>query len=110
MAGCHVSPADEFDIDVTHVNGRVVVAVSGEIDLDTAPVLQTTLEALEATNHIVIDCANVEFIDSTGLAVLLRQSSRAKESGGALFLRRPSPPVERLVTFCCLEHLLESEV
>ena len=105
-----MSPADEFDIDVTHVNGRVVVAVIGEIDLDTAPVLQTTLETLEATQHIVVDCAAVEFMDSTGLAVLLRQSSRVRESGGSLFLRRPSPPVLRLLQFCCLENLLESDV
>ena len=105
-----MSPGDEFDIDVTHVNGRVVVVVVGEIDLDTAPVLQTTIEALDATKDIIVDIAGVEFMDSTGLAVLLRQSARATESGGSLLVRRPSPPLVRLLRFCCLEHLIEPDV
>jgi anti-anti-sigma factor len=102
-------PGDDFDIDVTHVNGRVAVVVVGEIDLDTAPMLHTTLDSIEATSHITVDCAGVDFMDSTGLAVVLRHSTRTSEAGGSVVIRRPSPSVLRLLEWCCLEHLLDPE-
>ena len=102
-------PGDDFDIDVTHANGRVIVAVVGEVDLDTAPFVQTTLEAIDPTSHVVVDCAGLDFMDSTGLAVLLRRSTRSAEAGGSPRVRRPSVPVLRLLEFCCLEHLIEGD-
>jgi anti-anti-sigma factor len=48
-------------------------------------------------------------MDSSGLAVVLRQSMRRREAGAYLQLRHASEPVRRLIEFCCLEHLLVPE-
>ena len=58
-------------------------AVNGEIDLETASQLQTKLMTLvNATDDdLVVDCAGLEFIDSSGIAVFLR-TQRLLETHG----------------------------
>ena len=57
---------------------------------------------------LVLDLSAVKFMDSSGLAVILRQSMRRRDAGGSLHIRKPSEPVRRLLEFCCLvQHLLE---
>jgi anti-sigma B factor antagonist len=63
-----------------------VVEVSGEIDLHSAPQLRAELlKAVDAAHpKVVIDLAEVTFIDSTGIGVLVGALKRAREKGGAL--------------------------
>jgi anti-sigma B factor antagonist len=63
-----------------------VVSVSGEVDLHTAPELQRALDGIVALGGTaaVIDLAEVSFIDSTTLAVLVRGQRRLADRGGRL--------------------------
>ena len=65
---------------------RHVVAVTGEIDLFTAPELKSTLaEAVEAGHsRIVVDLTETTFLDSTALGVLIGAVKRLRSRGGAL--------------------------
>jgi anti-sigma B factor antagonist len=67
---------------------RTVVAVAGEIDVYTAPSLREQLEELDAegSSDIVVDMTGVEFLDSTGLGVLVGGLKRARLRGGTLRL------------------------
>jgi anti-sigma B factor antagonist len=67
---------------------RHVVAVSGEIDLFTAPELKSALgEALESGHtRIVVDLTNTTFLDSTALGVLIGAVKRLRSRDGALAL------------------------
>jgi anti-sigma B factor antagonist len=63
-----------------------VVAVSGEIDLFTAPELKTALgEAIEAgKSRIVVDLGETTFLDSTALGVLIGTVKRLRSRDGRL--------------------------
>lgn len=76
----------------------LVIALSGELDLASAPDLERELQAGEATSpgQITIDLTELGFMDSTGLQSLLRARERAAESGYALSLRRGPHQVQRV--------------
>jgi anti-anti-sigma factor len=97
-------------VDVSNEGGVVVTTVRGELDIASADTLSATLDRVAAEERVVLDLAAVDFMDSSGLAVVLRQSMRRREAGGTLHIRRPSVSVQRLLVFCCLEHLLEPDV
>jgi anti-sigma B factor antagonist len=71
-----VSPAP-FETSTTALDGVRVVAVRGELDLSTAPDLEAQLEAaLEANESFMVDLTACEFIDSTGIALIVRAWQR----------------------------------
>lgn len=77
-----------FQIEERSVQGATVVAVTGEIDVATAPQLQECLHALIAEGRpaLVVDLLNVSFLDSTALGVLVGALKRCREQGGDLQL------------------------
>lgn len=68
--------------------GKTVVEVSGEIDVYTAPRLRETLISLvDAGNyHLIVDMEGVEFLDSTGLGVLVGGLKRVRAHDGSIDL------------------------
>jgi anti-anti-sigma factor len=81
-----------------HENGTHVLVVSGDIDAGTAPQLSESLEALlnAGARHVVLDLAQVGFMESAGLVVLMSATNRLRRAAGDLRVASPSPPVERL--------------
>ena len=67
---------------------RTVIAVSGEIDVYTAPRLRETIVSLvEAGNYrLIVDMEGVEFLDSTGLGVLVGGLKRVRAHDGVIDL------------------------
>ena len=80
-----------------------VVHVGGEIDLVTAPSLD---EALAGVDSALVDMTGVSFIDSTGIAVLVRHYQRCVAHGGVLRVVATSYPVRRVLEVCGLEQML----
>ena len=68
--------------------GKTVIAVSGEIDVYTAPRLRETLVSLvDAGNYrLIVDMEGVEFLDSTGLGVLVGGLKRVRAHDGGIDL------------------------
>jgi anti-sigma B factor antagonist len=89
----------ELKVSSASQGGHAVVTANGELDLYTAPRLQTELAALlrENIDRVVVDLSGVEFCDSTGMNVLLAAMKRAKEKGGVLELAAPRPAVRRIL-------------
>ncbi len=69
-------------------DGRAIVAVGGEIDVYTAPKLRDQITELVSggSYHIVIDLEAVEFLDSTGLGVLVGGLKKVRAHDGSLEL------------------------
>lgn len=78
----------ELEIQDTDVEGWTVVTASGEIDVATAPELRDRLtDLIEAgTTRVVVDMEEVDFIDSTGLGVLVGGLKRVRAHEGSLRL------------------------
>ena len=83
----------------SELDGRPVLAVSGEIDLAVAGRFAEELEALVGTDRGggVVDLSAVEFIDSSGIRELLKAKSAAQTTGGDLLLLSPSPACRRVL-------------
>jgi anti-sigma B factor antagonist len=80
-------------------DGCRVVAVSGELDLAVAGELDELLTRVGGESPlVVVDLAGCEFIDYTGIAVILRAHQRLNEGGGGLAVCSPSAQVLRVLS------------
>jgi anti-sigma B factor antagonist len=101
---------DVLRVDVSHVDGMTLVTAHGEIDANSALTLRALLDQLGLERRVLLDMAGVEFMDSSGLHVLLTQGMRMSETGGAIHICNPSRAVRRVVeTTALCEVLFEPE-
>jgi anti-sigma B factor antagonist len=91
-------PGPPFGVVVRHAEGDVIVELTGELDLATAPRLRDRLASLseDGQDRTILDLTHLDFIDSTGLSVLAMAYTRAQSSGGAMLVRNPSSAVMRI--------------
>jgi anti-sigma B factor antagonist len=95
-------------IEVSREQDRVVLSLDGELDLASAPLLESSGEdALrDGSAALVLDLRGLEFIDSTGLRIILALDKRCGELGQTFALVRGSQQVERLMSITRVaEHL-----
>jgi anti-sigma B factor antagonist len=82
---------DLVSTEVERSNGRLIVHLSGEIDLSNAQELQQELEnALQGSPQVVIDLTGVAYLDSQGLRLIKRLANKA--SGEGIELHVVAPP------------------
>lgn len=81
------------------------LALVGEIDAYTAPALAEAIERCEQP-HVLIDMAAVEFVDSSGLRVLIEAHQAAQGSGRRIQLANPSSAVSRLLEISGIDDYL----
>ena len=100
----------DFAADVTvELSGdTATLAVTGDVDIVSAPSLREQLLRIDARN-VVVDLAGVTFIDSSGLGVLVAALKRAREAGGELTLRSPSRPTRKVLDITGLSQLVTIE-
>ncbi len=78
----------DLSLNTRTVGDRTIVEVGGEIDVYTAPKLREALIELVqgGTYNIVVDMEQVEFLDSTGLGVLVGGLKRVRSHDGSMTL------------------------
>jgi anti-sigma B factor antagonist len=78
----------ELSLETRQSDGRTIVAVGGEIDVYTAPKLRDVISELVAEGHyhLTIDLEQVDFLDSTGLGVLVGGLKKARSHSGSVEL------------------------
>ena len=78
----------DLTLATREVDGRAVVAVGGEIDVYTAPKLRDKITELvgDGKHDLVIDMEGVDFLDSTGLGVLVGGLKKVRAHDGSLQL------------------------
>jgi anti-sigma B factor antagonist len=88
-----------FGVAVTQTEAHAVVALSGELDLASAPALRDCLAGLaqDGVTTIELDLTELEFVDSTGLSVLVMDFHRTRAAGGSTVMCNPSPTVMRVL-------------
>jgi anti-sigma B factor antagonist len=82
------------DLSTRDCDGQVIVALRGVLDAAEAVRVAAALTAVAARErHIIIDLAGLEFIDSSGVAALVRGRRQARNAGGELLLAAPQQQV-----------------
>jgi anti-sigma B factor antagonist len=85
---------------------RAIVKLSGELDIASAPDLRERLLALlsrRTPRHLILDLSNLQFIDSSGIAVFVNTERRARLLGCRVVLVAPQAPVSRVLQICGLD-------
>ena len=99
----------EFGVTVTSYEGWEVLTVTGEIDMATAPRFRQRLLALigGGAQNLVIDLSGVDYIDSTGLGVLMGGAKRVRSAGGDIRLVTSGSRLSDLIELTRLDRVLD---
>ena len=99
--------APPFAIDVTEESPECHrVAVSGELDMATAPEVRAQLRrSAREAREIVLDLRDVSFIDSSALSMLIGVDAESRSDGFG-FALLAGVPVRRLIELCDLQDVL----
>jgi anti-sigma B factor antagonist len=90
--------AESLRIDVSDVDDRTVVRLQGELDAATAPRLYAAFSELSrrGVSRVDLDLSKLEFMDSSGLSVVVAEHRRTRDDGGGLVILSPNRRVIRL--------------
>jgi stage II sporulation protein AA (anti-sigma F factor antagonist) len=82
-----------------HGTEAAVVSAGGELDISTGTLLylQLSIQLAEGRRHLVLDLAEVPFMDSSGLNTIIRANNETKAAGGRLVLAEPTSSVRRVL-------------
>lgn len=85
--------AADLEVIVSSEDTRHEVRLLGDLDMATAAQLREELARLVASGAklVTVDLADLAFIDSTGLSVLITALKRLRHGGGDMALRSPRP-------------------
>jgi anti-sigma B factor antagonist len=99
--------APAFGAVISLEDGCTVVAIRGELDMATAPTLEAYL--VGALRQVVLDLQRLEFMDASGLRVIVAAANHLRTSPGELLLRGPSPITRKLLEITRLDERLNIE-
>lgn len=87
-----------FAVNIQSAGHVTTLVLSGELDLLSSPVLERAIEeaAQSDAELVVVDLRGLEFMDSTGLHLVLQAQQRAHETGRRFALIRGGEQVQRL--------------
>ena len=96
-----------FEARVFESDGTAVVAVVGEIDMATVGLFRQAIDdACTCSQQVVIDLADTTFIDSSGLAVVMRAHGELGRGPGGVVVRAAGAPITRTFEVSGLGHLI----
>jgi anti-sigma B factor antagonist len=98
---------NRFTVTREIVGASVRLVLTGELDMSTTHVLEDALrEETRDGRTIVIDLDTLDFIDSSGIVVLVQATKAARRSDHTLVMTRGSAPVRRVIEACVLDEFL----
>lgn len=90
--------------EVTERQGVVIVALKGEVDLESSPAARKLLlESIDEAAGVLVDLSGVTYIDSSGVASLVEALQTSKKSGTGFTLAAPSEPTRRVLELARLD-------
>jgi anti-anti-sigma factor len=93
-----VAPAQLLDSEVRAVGDHALVMLVGEIDVSTVGQLRERFRELSQAGirHVSLNLAEVSFLDSTGISLIISENKRVEALDGELILFSPQPMVRRV--------------
>jgi anti-sigma B factor antagonist len=100
-------PADPFRVEERRNGERTVLAVHGELDLATVDDVRARLDALRAERRpVVLDLDSLDFMDSTGIRLVLQAAQDGAKTGWEFTITRGSYAVRRVFEAARIEDRL----
>ncbi len=98
----------DMRVQVEHLDGWALARVSGDVDVATAPRLRDRLVGLisDGQAKLVLDLDGVDFLDSTGLGVIVGVLKRARTVGGDLRLVCNRPAIRKVFEITSLDRTM----
>ncbi len=97
-------------INKAQKNGNLILAMEGRLDTTTAPQLQEALiPAFDDCKEITLDFAELVYVSSAGLRVLLMGQKQAKKTGSAMTLQNVSDEVMEVLEMTGFADMLTIE-
>ncbi len=94
----------ELETDVSECGTFQMVSVRGRLTIDTAPALLVELRRqVRRADRIKVDLSQVEFLDSSGISVLIQGLKLAQERSADYVLLDPSPKVRAVIELSQLQ-------
>jgi anti-anti-sigma factor len=109
--GVAVGTAPQFTAEIESRNGVARIALVGELDMATAPILAEHMARVEqnGTIAVLLDLRDLTFVDSSGLHVFLEASKRAEANGHRLVMVGATQTTQRLFELTGAEFLLDGK-
>ncbi len=100
--------AAPLDTEIRGCKSHALVILTGELDTSTAGQLYEELAALtrEGIVHVALDLTRLEFIDSTGISVVIAEHKRTAAAGGELIILTPHPQARKVFEVTGLMNVL----
>jgi anti-sigma B factor antagonist len=97
----------DISVSQTTAGDVPIVAVSGEVDVYSAPALKDNITELlqSGVTTLIVDLSGVAFLDSTGLGALVEARTATTEAGGALPLVCSQERIIKLFTITGLDEV-----
>jgi anti-sigma B factor antagonist len=95
-----------FQVEVSSEGPQAVLALKGELDVSSSAALEDELRRVTGASVIVLDLTELEFIDSTGLGVLVKTHQRMRDDGDKLAVIEGAGQVRRLLELTGLDQQL----
>jgi anti-sigma B factor antagonist len=93
-------PPPPFAAELTRHPGVARLALRGELDLAARPRFEAAIPQPAEGDVLVIDLRALEFIDSSGVHVLMRLDVAARQEGWSLVIVRARREVQRMLDLC----------
>jgi anti-anti-sigma factor len=103
-----VGAQEHLRVDARRTDERVVLHLTGELDLASSPVFERALEDADVASAplLVLDLDELKFVDSTGLRVILLAHEGSRARGQEFAITPGSPQVQRLLSITSVaEHM-----
>jgi anti-sigma B factor antagonist len=93
-----------MNLETSEINGTIVVALAGEIDLQHSPrVRKALMDLMFDRRDVVVAMQAVEYIDSSGIASLVEAYQMARRNGTRFLLAAVSQPAMRVLQLARLD-------
>jgi anti-sigma B factor antagonist len=96
----------DFATATRRVGDLLVVSLTGELDMATAPEFEQAVESAQEGSAIVVDLRELTFIDSTGIRALLRVSSAGQNGHSTVYFVRGTDSVQRVLQLAGADQFL----
>ena len=96
-----------MQITQSKLNDFLLVALEGEVDLNSSPQLRKVFNDIidKGAQKIIVNFAKVSYIDSSGLATLIEMMQRMKQGEGRMYLVQMSDKIKSLFEITKLDKL-----